>query len=98
MDARIIGTIATNSHIHDTNISQYTITIIILCTVGILMKHKLIGYALAMVTVVVFYIVPITSGWNVLTGLVCLLAGIHYYYEGENLMATVLMLISLMLI
>jgi hypothetical protein len=62
------------------------------------MKHKLIGYALAMVTVVVFYIVPITSGWNVLTGLSCLLAGIHYYYEGENLMATVLMLISLMLI
>jgi len=60
------------------------------------MKHKLIGYGLAMVTVVVFYIVPITSGWNVLTGLVCLIAGAYYIYKSEAILGNILLLISLM--
>jgi hypothetical protein len=59
------------------------------------MKHKLIGYGLAIATLTVFYIEPATSGWNVLTGLVCLLAGIYYTYKGEMILGMILLLISL---
>jgi len=91
-----ICSIAHNSLIHDIKLRQYTITIIILVTVGILMKHKLIGYGLAIATLTVFYIEPATSGWNVLTGLVCLIAGAYYIYKSEAILGNILLLISLM--
>jgi hypothetical protein len=59
------------------------------------MKHKLIGYGLAIATLTVFYIEPATSGWNVLTGLVCFIAGAYYIYKSEILLGMILMLISL---
>jgi hypothetical protein len=59
------------------------------------MKHKLIGYGLAIATLTVFYIEPATSGWNVLTGLVCLIAGIYYTYRSEMILGMILLLISL---
>ena len=54
------------------------------------MKHKLIGYGLAIATLTVFYIVPATSGWNVLTGLVCLIAVIYYTYNTEMILGMIL--------
>ncbi len=59
------------------------------------MKHKLIGYGLAIATLTVFYIEPATSGWNVITGLVCLIAGIYYTYKSEMILGMILLLISL---
>ena len=59
------------------------------------MKHKLIGYGLAIATLVILYIVPATSGWNVLSGLVCLIAGAYYTYKSEMILGMILLLISL---
>jgi hypothetical protein len=59
------------------------------------MKHKLIGYGLAIATLTVFYIEPATSGWNVLSALICLIAGAYYIYKSEIILGMILMLISL---
>jgi 1,4-dihydroxy-2-naphthoate octaprenyltransferase len=60
------------------------------------MKNKTIGYVLAIAALTAFYIVPSTSGFNVLIGLVCMFAGIYYTCKSERILGTILLLISLM--
>jgi hypothetical protein len=60
------------------------------------MKHKLIGYGLAIATLVIFYIEPAASGWNIWTSMTCLLAGAYYIYKSEILLGIILILISAM--
>jgi hypothetical protein len=58
------------------------------------MKHKLIGYGLAIATIVIFVIEPASSWMNIWTSMACLLAGVYYIYKSEILMGLILILIA----